>query len=369
MADRIQIRRDTAANWTATNPVLAIGEMGYETDTKKIKVGDGATAWNSLTYNDFGAFSGSWNDLSDKPSVFPPESHTHDDRYYTESETDGLLAGKSDTTHNHDADYDSAGTASSEVTSHENTYNHGNIHAPGSDAEDATSIAAIHSGVTADSVADADTFNFVQSVGGLLKKITWSNIKATLKSYFDTLYSAINHDHDSRYYTENETDNLLSGKSDTSHNHTGTYEPVFSKNSAFNKDFGAASGTVCQGNDSRLSDERTPTDNSASYAKIGNDLKGSSALSGTGIDWSAAGVFTKTLTGNTTFSFSNLQLNKVITLVLSGDYVITWPSYMDADHLISGEYDGTTDNYIQIHCTNAGSGTEEVWWSIKTKGA
>ena len=36
-------------------------------------------------------------------------------------------------------------------------------------------------------------------------------------------------------------------------------EPVFSKNTAFNKNFGTTSGTVCQGNDSRLSDARTPT--------------------------------------------------------------------------------------------------------------
>lgn len=50
MADIIQIRRGTAASWTATNPILADGEMGLEKDTKKIKFGDGITAWNSLTY-------------------------------------------------------------------------------------------------------------------------------------------------------------------------------------------------------------------------------------------------------------------------------------------------------------------------------
>lgn len=47
----IQLRRDTAANWTSTNPVLAAGEQGFETDTKKIKVGDGTTAWASLAYS------------------------------------------------------------------------------------------------------------------------------------------------------------------------------------------------------------------------------------------------------------------------------------------------------------------------------
>ena len=46
----IQLRRDTAANWTAENPVLAAGEIGIETNTLKAKVGDGATAWNSLSY-------------------------------------------------------------------------------------------------------------------------------------------------------------------------------------------------------------------------------------------------------------------------------------------------------------------------------
>ncbi len=50
MAQKIQIRRDTAANWTAANPVLAQGEPGHETDTGYVKYGNGVSAWNSLTY-------------------------------------------------------------------------------------------------------------------------------------------------------------------------------------------------------------------------------------------------------------------------------------------------------------------------------
>ena len=50
MADLIQIRRDTAANWTSANPVLAQGELGAETDTSKIKIGNGSTAWTGLAY-------------------------------------------------------------------------------------------------------------------------------------------------------------------------------------------------------------------------------------------------------------------------------------------------------------------------------
>jgi hypothetical protein len=47
---RIRLRRDTAANWTAENPVLLAGEVGIETDTRKYKVGDGTLAWSSLSY-------------------------------------------------------------------------------------------------------------------------------------------------------------------------------------------------------------------------------------------------------------------------------------------------------------------------------
>ena len=48
---QIQTRRGTAATWTSTNPTLAAGEIGYETDTGKFKIGDGTTAWASLAYN------------------------------------------------------------------------------------------------------------------------------------------------------------------------------------------------------------------------------------------------------------------------------------------------------------------------------
>jgi hypothetical protein len=49
---RVQMaqRKDTAANWTAANPILLSGEIGYETDTKKFKIGNGSTNWNSLAY-------------------------------------------------------------------------------------------------------------------------------------------------------------------------------------------------------------------------------------------------------------------------------------------------------------------------------
>lgn len=47
---RFQLRADTAANWASVNPTLLNNEFGLETDTKKLKVGNGSTAWNSLAY-------------------------------------------------------------------------------------------------------------------------------------------------------------------------------------------------------------------------------------------------------------------------------------------------------------------------------
>jgi len=57
MTTRIKFRRDTAANWTAENPVLALGEPGFEQDTNKLKIGDGETAWSGLDYASGGSDS------------------------------------------------------------------------------------------------------------------------------------------------------------------------------------------------------------------------------------------------------------------------------------------------------------------------
>ena len=52
MASKIQIRRDTVANWNAVagSVILAAGEIGYETDTRNLKIGDGISVWSALKY-------------------------------------------------------------------------------------------------------------------------------------------------------------------------------------------------------------------------------------------------------------------------------------------------------------------------------
>jgi hypothetical protein len=135
-----KVRRDSAASWATYNPVLSDGEPGWDKDNRVLKIGDGVTPWTNLptaknlpdylSESQLNAyitglfdenFTGSFYlfEDPDDPGVFvaqagsPPPSeptdpaapHDHDSRYYTEAETNTLLASKSDTTHNHDSRY------------------------------------------------------------------------------------------------------------------------------------------------------------------------------------------------------------------------------------------------------------------------
>jgi hypothetical protein len=55
---QIQVRRGTAAQWTSTNPTLAAGEIGFETDTGLMKCGNGSQAWTALGYIGAGDITG-----------------------------------------------------------------------------------------------------------------------------------------------------------------------------------------------------------------------------------------------------------------------------------------------------------------------
>lgn len=47
---QIRVRRDTTTNWTTNDPTLALGEVGFDTDLRRYKVGDGASAWSVLDF-------------------------------------------------------------------------------------------------------------------------------------------------------------------------------------------------------------------------------------------------------------------------------------------------------------------------------
>ena len=99
------------------------------------------------------------------------------------------------------------------------------------------------------------------------------------------------------------------------------------------------------------------SDDSVSYDKLGVEFTASSALSGTTIDWDVAQVFTKTLSDAITFTYTNDEIGMVKDLVINGDYAITWPT---GTKIITGTYDGSVPNLIQVVKTAAG----QYWLSI-----
>ena len=95
-----------------------------------------------------------------------------------------------------------------------------------------------------------------------------------------------------------------------------------------------------------------------SYAKLATEFTTAAALSASDVDFSTAQVFTKTLTADDTLTFSNVSTGMVKDLVITGDFTLTLPASVK---VISGTYDGTVSNLIQIVATN---GATEQWASI-----
>ena len=103
-------------------------------------------------------------------------------------------------------------------------------------------------------------------------------------------------------------------------------------------------------------------DDQITYAKLGAEFTTSATISASDVDWSAAAVHTKTLTANTTLTFSNVSTGMVIDLVIDGNYTLTLPASVKE---ISGTYDSTVTNLIQIVSTNGA--TEQ--WAVISKEA
>lgn len=88
MSATIQLRRDTSANWTAANPVLAIGEIGLNTDDLSYKIGNGATAWNGLSYR---PLTGTFNDRLTLEGIATPSAPSADNLIFWAANVGGRM--------------------------------------------------------------------------------------------------------------------------------------------------------------------------------------------------------------------------------------------------------------------------------------
>ena len=99
-------------------------------------------------------------------------------------------------------------------------------------------------------------------------------------------------------------------------------------------------------------------DDGISYAKMGSEYTTASTISASDVDFSSAAVFTKTISGTTTLTFSNVSTGMVKDLVITGTGSLALPASVKT---ITGTYDGTVSNLIQIVSTN---GSTEQWATI-----
>ena len=90
----IRVRVGTAALWTSTNPILGLGEPGHESDTGKVKFGDGVTVWAALTY--IGAAAGGGVSDHGLLTGLPDDDHP---QYHNDARGDARYAALS---HLHD---------------------------------------------------------------------------------------------------------------------------------------------------------------------------------------------------------------------------------------------------------------------------
>ena len=93
------------------------------------------------------------------------------------------------------------------------------------------------------------------------------------------------------------------------------------------------------------------------YGVLGTEFTTAAAVVAANINFSAAAVFNKTLTADTTFTFSNAGIGMVKDLVLTGSFVPTFPV---GSKVTNGAYDGTVSNFIQIAVVASG----DYWLSI-----
>jgi hypothetical protein len=119
-----------------------------------------------------------------------------------------------------------------------------------------------------------------------------------------------------------------------------------------------ASGNLVGTGDSGTVATAMVADDAINYSKLGAEYTTSAAISASDVDWSSAAVHTKTLSANTTLTFSNVSTGMTVDLVISGNYTLTLPASVKE---ITGTYDGTVANLIQIVSTN---GSTEQWATI-----
>jgi len=214
MAVKIQIRNGTASAWTSANPILAVGELAIENDTKKFKIGDGSTLWAALPYATQGetgltgltgkGLQYAWNGTQLGVRVEGDVSYTYVDLIGTQgvkgdTGNTGVtgLTGETGATGS-GLEFNWSGTQLGVRVAGSPTYTYvelvgpqGIQGIPGADGvtPTTTNIGSLYNSATAKTtLVDADLIGAADSAASfVLKKWTFANLKTQILSYFTTV--------------------------------------------------------------------------------------------------------------------------------------------------------------------------------------
>lgn len=221
--ERCKIVADDTARFKLTKNDIQNGDtvkVGTDANAKMYLVIDDTKLSSEAGYTIYTAGSATsvpWSGVTGKPSTFTPSAHTHDDRYYTESEINSKLDGKSNTGHTHDDRYYTESEMNTKLAGKSDTSHSHNL---------STMINTLAEGTSAPTDND---YYIAQYAGGgtstttytrRLHSALWSYIKGKADSVYQAKgsYAASSHTHTIAQISNLQT--ILDSKASASHTHT-----------------------------------------------------------------------------------------------------------------------------------------------------
>ena len=213
--ERCKIVADDTARFKLTKNDIQNGDtvkIGTDANAKMYLVIDDTKLSSEAGYTIYTAGSATsvpWSGVTGKPSTFTPSAHTHDDRYYTESEINSKLDGKSNTGHTH----------SQYLTSHQDISGKVNNNADGADSL-LSKIAAWTATPTDDTYFIRQDTAGTNTFGRVKFSTLWNYINNKANSVYQAKgnYAASSHTHTIAQISNLQT--ILDSKASAGHTHT-----------------------------------------------------------------------------------------------------------------------------------------------------